>query len=440
MNQEIKQRLEMIQKGEVPEGYKQTKIGIIPNDWKVEKFGNVCKDKGQYGAGESALPYSKDLPTYLRITDIDENGRIIKNNLMSVKLEDKKKYLLKENDLLFARTGGTTGKTYLYSKNDGDLYFAGFLIRFKINHDVTNPYFIKLYTETYQYDKWVKIMSMRGGQPGINSEEYSSMRLPTPSLPEQTVIAEILSNQDNLIELKEKLLEEKKNLKKSLMQNLLSGKVRFKEFNDEWKEVKLKKLLKEILNRNKENQVKRVLSVTNKKGFVNQDEYFGKEIASKDISNYKIVSRGEFAYNPSRINVGSIDLLTSFENGILSPMYVIFKTKDNLNPIYFRYWLDTHQFKGRIESFVAGSVRDSLAFKDMSMMKILLPSLPEQEKIANTLQNQDKEISLLQEEINQLKLQKKSLMQLLLTGIVRVSQNVIPSKVINCGLKMEVEQ
>lgn len=104
-------------------------------------------------------------------------------------------------------------------------------------------------------------------------------------------------------------------------------------------------------------------------------------------------------------------------------MYIIFETKENLNSKYFKYWLQTDDFNGRIGSFVSGSVRDSLGFKDgMCMYNFNLPSLPEQQAIAEVLQAQDNKITLLENELKELKDQKKSLMQLLLTGLVRVPE------------------
>jgi len=163
-----------------------------------------------------------------------------------------------------------------------------------------------------------------------------------------------------------------------------------------------------------------VLSVTNSAGFVSQIDYFDRKVASKNLSNYKIIKQGYFAYNPSRINVGSIDLLQNYEVGVLSPMYIIFKTNDKLDNYFFKYWLSTNIFKQQLKIFLSGSVRQSLNFNDMQLMKIKLPPLAEQQKIAKVLSTADREIELLKEELEQLKKQKKGLMQRLLSGEVRV--------------------
>ena len=158
----------------------------------------------------------------------------------------------------------------------------------------------------------------------------------------------------------------------------------------EWKKVKLKKLLKEVSERNNGQKVERVLSVTNSQGFVNQDEYFEGTVHSADISNYKIVRKNQFAYNPSRVNVGSIDILKNYEEGALSPMYVIFEVdKDKLLPEYFKYYFQTNRFYENVKNNTQGSVRNSLSFKSLADFDYLLPPIKEQEKIVEILKTID---------------------------------------------------
>ena len=403
-----------------PQGYKKTKAGVIPEDWEVVKLGDVCQEKAKYGINAPSVEFNMQLPNYLRITDIDEQGNFKPQKKTSVKNDDFRKFILKENELVLARTGATVGKSYLYNKNDGELVYAGFLIKISPNNKKLNSVYLKNYLFGSYYWHWVKIMSVRSGQPGINAEEYSLLPILLPPLKEQQKIANILTTWDDAISKQNELIKAKEELKKGLMQKLLSGKVRFNEFDEEWIKTKLSNYITEISKKNKDKKITLVLTVSTKYGFISQEDYFDREIASKDTSNYKIVKKGDFAYNPSRINIGSISYLDTFEEGILSPMYVIFKCNDNLNSSYFTYWLNTHSFKGNLYKYLSGSVRDSLSFKDMKLMKIKLPSLQEQQKIAEVLSNADKEISSLQSELEELKKQKKGLMQKLLTGEVRV--------------------
>ena len=158
----------------------------------------------------------------------------------------------------------------------------------------------------------------------------------------------------------------------------------------EWKKVKLKEVLTEITERNKEEKVKNVLSVTNSQGFISQEEYFEGTVHSQDISNYKIIRKNQFAYNPSRVNVGSIDILKTYDEGALSPMYVVFKADDKrLLPEYFKYYFQTHRFEENVRNNTQGSVRNSLSFKMLSEFEYILPSIEEQEEIVKILEKVD---------------------------------------------------
>ena len=149
-------------------------------EWEKATFGDCCYSL-EYGMNAPAKEYDGK-NKYIRITDIDEETLTYKqNDIVSPngKLEDK--YLVKENDILWARTGASTGKAYLYDSNDGLMYYAGFLIRGNVKPSI-NSRFVFLQTQTLKYKKWVDIMSIRSGQPGINSQEYSSYKFLLPPL------------------------------------------------------------------------------------------------------------------------------------------------------------------------------------------------------------------------------------------------------------------
>ncbi|MDR0313327.1 MAG: restriction endonuclease subunit S [Treponema sp.] len=194
--------------------------------WEETNLLSCSKNNGRYGVNASACSYKKGLPKYIRITDIDDNGHFSSENEAYVDSPDAKNYFLQTGDLLFVRTGGTVGKTYLYNKNDGKLVYAGYLIKYSLNDQICTPSFIKEIFNTSVYWKWVTTMSSRSGQPGINAEEYSSFSFFLPSLKEQEAIANILSQVDSEINLLDKELTEWCIMKKALMQVLLTGIVR----------------------------------------------------------------------------------------------------------------------------------------------------------------------------------------------------------------------
>ncbi|MCD4794910.1 MAG: restriction endonuclease subunit S [Bacteroidales bacterium] len=194
--------------------------------WELRTLGNCLFDRPTYGINAAAVSYNLNLPTYLRITDISEDGNFIYENKASVDATNSNDFYLKENEIVFARTGASVGKTYLYNKNDGLLVYAGFLIKVSPNPKKLNSKYLKYFTQSTKYWNWVKIMSMRSGQPGINGNEYAQLKIPLPTLNEQTLIAQILSDMDLEIEALEKKTTKYRQIKQGMMQVLLTGKIR----------------------------------------------------------------------------------------------------------------------------------------------------------------------------------------------------------------------
>ena len=182
-------------------------------EWKMATFGDIAKgfDYGMNAAAKSFDGNNK----YIRITDIDEvSSQYLYDDVVSPDGELEDRYLVKENDILLARTGASTGKSYLYRNSDGKLYFAGFLIRANIYKH--NSYFVFSQLHTLRYKKWISVMSARSGQPGINSQEYASFPVYTTSLQEEDKIATFLKLLDERIITQNKIIEDLKKLKSAI--------------------------------------------------------------------------------------------------------------------------------------------------------------------------------------------------------------------------------
>ena len=196
------------------------------NDWSLKKLGDLSF-KPQYGMNSSATEFDGE-NKYLRITDINEDDHSFNFSKLTSPADDlDDKYLLKNGDLLFARTGASVGKSYLYNSKDGKVYFAGFLIKFSLQTEV-NPYFIFSQTLSKKFQNWVITNSMRSGQPGINAEEYSLLPISFTSLKEQTKIATFLSAVDEKISQLSQKLHLLVQYKQGMMQKLFSQQLRFK--------------------------------------------------------------------------------------------------------------------------------------------------------------------------------------------------------------------
>lgn len=441
----------------IKQGYKQTSLGILPQEWEVVRLGEVGDIVGGGTPDTTNSAFWNGEILWLTPTEIkqkyifDSERKITQKGLLNSSAK-----LLPKNTILIT-TRATIGDigiaTQELSTNQG---FQSFISGEKVNFEFM--YYLL-------GAKKREFIALANGSTflEISAKTIRQIQIPLPPLAEQEKIAQILSVWDKGISVLKSLIEAKTKRKKALMQRLLTPpcesltpslrasktsaaihnksvdchdltasnlamteknsktkqSLRFAEFTDKWQEMRLGDILQEKSIKNTSN-VNLVLSVTNKQGFVAQKDYFEQEVASNDTSNYKVVYKDEFAYNPARINVGSIAMLEKFEIGILSPMYVVFKCLEKVDNCFFRYWLESHNFTGILHRYLSGSVRETLSFNDMKTMHIFLPTLAEQKKIAQVLSACDKEIELLKSKFQCLKTQKKGLMQRLLNGEVRV--------------------
>lgn len=392
----------------------------IPSDWEIKTLGECCLVKGEYGINAPAVEFSDDLPAYLRITDIDENGNYTINKRASVGDPNYEQFILKTGDIVFARTGATVGKTYLYKPADGTLVFAGFLIRFRTNEKLLFSQHLKYFTETKQYWDWVKTVSMRSGQPGINAEEYATLKIPLPPLPEQKAIAQVLSTADAAIHTTEKLIAQKELRKKWLMQQLLTGKKRLKGFSGDWKKLGAGDVFKSVTKKGFADE--ELLSATQDRGMIPRTMLEGRvTMPTTGTEGFKLVEVGDFVISLRSFQGG---LEYSYYRGLVSPAYTVLKPKKPINEEFYKQYFKSYDFIGHLAIAVIG-IRDGkqISYDDFCTVKIPYPSIEEQTAIAQVLQAADKEISLLKAKADKLREQKKGLMQQLLTGKVRLKIN-----------------
>jgi type I restriction enzyme, S subunit len=193
-------------------------------EWEFIELGKLLRASPDYGVSAAAVQYDEDLPKYLRITDISEDGRYLEGNKVSVDVVPSAGDYLDEGDIAIARTGASVGKSYRYRREDGKLVFAGFLIRLRPDQRKLMTEYLAHYLTTPQYWDWISVNSARSGQPGINSSELSSLPVPLPAdgrqLREQQRIADCLTSLDDLITAETKKLHTLKTHKKGLMQQL----------------------------------------------------------------------------------------------------------------------------------------------------------------------------------------------------------------------------
>ena len=237
----------------------------------------------------------------------------------------------------------------------------------------------------------------------ISTKNFSECYIGIPSKEEQTKIATLLHLIDERIATQNKIIEDLKKLKSAIIEM---------EYGQMAKSIShIGDFIEQISKRNKDSAIKNVLSVSNSQGFIQQSEQFENRIvASDDTSNYKIVKRNDFAFNPARINVGSIARLTTFERGIVSPMYICFRTKDILLPEYLDYYFKSKQFSTEIQKRLEGSVRQCLSFDGLCNIPLSVPAIEIQQQIGKRLSALVQEINLEIDFLELLQKQKKFLL------------------------------
>jgi type I restriction enzyme S subunit len=391
----------------------------IPSDWEIKKVG----DFGKVYTGNTPLTsevdnYDGDF-LFVSPGDLSEAKYIFKTEktLSEKGFSGSRKF--SKGAVLFTCIGSTIGKSGIATV---DLTANQQINAIVVNGDNSNEY---LYYQLERNVNRIKLIAGEQAVPIINKSQFETIKLLRAPLPEQKAIAQVLSKSDAAIHTTEKLIAQKELRKKWLMQQLLTGKKRLMGFEGEWKEIHIRDVAKEVSIRNKSDKQLTVLSCTKYDGLVPSLEYFGRKIFADDVSTYKIVPKNHFAYATNHIEEGSIGYQEILDEALISPMYTVFKTDKTVNDNFFYKLLKSHPLVYQYQNRMEGSIdrRGGLRWDGFSIIKIKLPSYEEQTAIAQVLQTADKEISLLKAKTEKLREQKKGLMQVLLTGKIRLKQD-----------------
>jgi len=396
----------------------------IPFDWEEVKI----KDVGKITSGTTPLRSNMEYHTngtipWVKTTDLN-NSIIVhtEEKISEVALKETSLRIYPVDTVLVAMYGGFNqiGRTGILGVG---ATINQALSAITVNKSETDPIFLLNWLNA-KVGLWKKLAGSSRKDPNITSKDVGDFPFLKMPLPEQKAIANILVLMDSFINHNNQLIAQKELRKKWLIQNLLTGKKRLKGFCGEWKEVHIKDVSKEVSLKNRGDKQLTVLSCTKYDGLVESLEYWGRKIYADDISTYKIVPKNHFAYATNHIEEGSIGYQDFFDEAIISPMYTVFKTDSSINDLYFYMLLKSHMLIYQYQNRMEGSIdrRGGLRWDAFSIIKIHIPSYEEQTAITQVLQAADKEILLLKTKTDKLREQKKGMMQLLLTGKVRIKK------------------
>ena len=401
--------------------YKQTELGLIPEDWEVKKLkdlGNTFtglsgKNKDDFGEGFPYIPYK----------NIFQNSIIDVSFMDFVKIRaNENQYKVKFGDLFFTTSSETAGEVGMCSvllEHVENMYLNSFCFGFRLDDFKTlDPKFSSYLFRGEQIRQKITVLAQGSTRFNLSKSELQKLKIPLPPLPEQKKIADCLSTWDVAIEKQSALINALTDRKKALMQQLLTGKKRLPGFEGEWKEVKLGEVIKTFSGGTPKSTVKEYYIGDIpfiKSGEINsiQTEQFINEEAIKNSSAKKVI-KGDLLYALYGATSGTVGI--SNLDGAINQAVLCIRT--NENKFYLFYLLD-HLKQNVINSFLQGG-QGNLSSKIINELNVKLPSLSEQTAIAEILATADRELTLQKEKLAQLQTQKKGLMQVLLTGKKRL--------------------
>ena len=373
----------------IPVGYKDSPLGIIPQEWEVKRLGEVLsigngKDYKHLFVGHVPVFGTGGIITYV-------------NN-----------YLYNGDTVCIGRKG-TIDKPIFYSGKIWTVDTLFYTYAFKTT-------FARYIYLLFQIIDWKKYNEATG-VPSLSKSTIERIMIPLPPLPEQEKIAEILSTWDKAIERLTQLIQKLELRKKGLMQQLLTGKKRLPGFTGEWKKVKAGLIFKSVSIRSNKQEI--LLSATQEHGVIPRDMLESRvTMPTGDLSSFKLVDVGDFVIS-LRSFEGGIEY--SQYRGVVSPAYTVLKKALDVDSAFYKAYFKSNDFIQRLSVAVIG-IRDGkqISYSDFAYIKIPFPALQEQTAIANILSSSDEEIRLAQDKLAAMKEQKKGLMQVLLTGKRRV--------------------
>ena len=428
MTPEIKKIIKAVQAGRVPAGYKKSKVGIVPKDWDVCQLSNYLVINNEKNVNDLYTIHDVFSVSgeYGIVNQIEFMGRSYAGESLSGYR------VVYPNDIVYTKSPLKSNPYGIVKANRTER--SGIVsVLYSIYHCKENvvPYYVELYFALdVNLNNYLRPLVHIGPKHNmlISDAHVLDGLIPFPPIGEQKKIAEILATQDRVIELKEKMIAEKQSQKKYLMQTYLMKKKHSPLFQKKWKRIYLSEILKERRECNEFENL-RICSVAVNNGVVDQKEYLGKSMAAENTSNYAVVHYGDIVYTKSPTGAfpyGIIKQSQLKEDVAVSPLYGVYEPYcyeiGYLLQVYFSYANNANNY---LKPIVNKGAKNTILISNQTFLKpsLYLPiDIEEIKYLYKIFKSADEEISLLQKDLEQEKLKKKSLMQLLLTGLVRVNE------------------
>ena len=406
-------------------GYKKTKLGWIPEEWEVVRFGDVSdissggtpnRKVKEYWTG-GYIPWVTT--SLVNFNIINSAGEFITKE----GLENSSAKLFPKGTIVMAiyGQGVTRGKVGILGIEAATNQAC---LGFKINSSMLDTKFI-FYFFKKSYFK-LRNLSNDGGQKNLSSGIIKSIKVLLPSITEQKKIAQILSTWDKAIEQTQSLIEQMKLRKKGLMQQLLTGERRLPGFEEKWENKRIGDIFDEVRKRNDGGEHE-PLTISARIGFISQRKKFDRVIAGGSLAKYIQLKKGDFSYNKGNsklYKMGCVFLLKEYDSAVVPFVYISFRPKTTINADFYKFFFENHGLDRQLQAIITSGARGdgllNVNKKDFFSLIVPFPKLEEQSRIGEILNVATADIEEQENYLAILKAQKKGLMQQLLTGQVRV--------------------
>lgn len=423
-------------------GYKQTKLGEIPEEWDITNLGDLASviTKGESIQWQGSDYVDEGIP-FLRTENVSEHGAI---DLIGCKFitpqthQKMRRSQFQVGDIVIS-IASTLGRCALITEDVVPANTNQDLALVRLNNSGASREFVLKYMLGRAVQKQIAVVAQGATRLNLNLKQISEFRIALPDLPEQQKIAEILSTWDTAIEKLDALIEKKRELKKGLLQQLLTGKRRFWEFvkregyqqtklgiifPKDWENKRVGQILRERVETSSDTEKYELFSLTIKNGLTPKTEQYERSflLRDKEGNQYKLVYPNDILYNPMNLRIGSIALSGVDRQVLVSNYYNVLKPVDGMNAVYYSYLLSSKLLIHIYNRIAIGSLKEKkrVHWSILQKVEIPFPPLGEQDKIAAVLSTADREIQTLEKQRDALKTQKRGLMHKLLTGQVRV--------------------
>jgi len=393
-----------------------------------KQLGRLLRRPPRYGINAAAVPLRPGIPPYIRITDIDKYGRFAPDPKVGVDHPGAAGYRLSDGELVFARTGASVGKSYLYDPRDGELIYAGFLINIAPDKAVLNPRYLALYAQTKEYWDWIIRTSVRSGQPGVNGREYATIEVPVPDIATQEAIVEAAQGAEDQIRVLERLITKKQAIKQGMMQELLTGRTRLPGFAGSWSKTTLGSLGTFLKGRGiKRDDVRSTGTGCIRYGelYTTFNDYTGKTrsfVSARVAATALPLRTGDLLFAGSGETHDEIGKCVAYIGAtpVVAGGDVIVLRGDQFNPVYLALLANTPEVVTQKARAGQGDAVVHIYSHALAAVEVDMPSRAEQDAVARIILDVDHELALLRQRLAKARDVKQGMMQELLTGRTRL--------------------